>query len=214
MNNIDKIYCINLPHRTDRWEQCLKNFEKLNCTNYQRIDGQRVQHGFLGKQQNANLGLITSMINCFKDCVQNNYNNIIIFEDDFLPTNNFNFDLMSKTIDSVLSTNDWDLLYLGYRKKGDIKEYNRVLNRIYGAYTTHAILYSRKYVEKLLIELPSEQWDNDRIKRWMDDYRAIDVYFTNQSKHRKYYCGHVNLFTQMASYSDIVDCEVDYSRLI
>lgn len=214
MDNIDRIYCINMPHRTDRWDQCLKNFEKINITNYQRIDGQRVSYSFLRSHENGAFGLIKSMVNCFKDSINNNYNNILIFEDDFLPTDHFNNDVIKNTINDVHNTNDWDMLYLGYRKKGDIKKYNDNLNRIYGAYTTHAILYNRKYIEYLLNELPQDCWDNNKIKYWIEQYRAIDVYFSIESNVRKYYCGKFNFFTQMPSHSDIANQLVDYTKLI
>lgn len=214
MDNIDRIYCINMAHRTDRWEHCVKNFDKLNVTNYQRIDGQKVQHSFLKKNNNANLGLIKSMMCCFNDCIINNYNNILIFEDDFLPTEYFNNDVIKNTINDVYATNDWDMLYLGYRKKGEIKRYNDNLNRIYGAYTTHAILYNRKYIEYLLNELPQDCWDNNKTKNWIEQHRAIDVYFSKESNVRKYYCGKFNFFTQMPSHSDIANEWVDYTKLI
>ena len=38
MNNIDKIYIINLKERTDRWEHCLQQLNKYNITNYTRFD--------------------------------------------------------------------------------------------------------------------------------------------------------------------------------
>ena len=45
----DRIYCINLPHRTDRWEASLLEFEKLGIVDdvikFNAID---IQPGIIG----------------------------------------------------------------------------------------------------------------------------------------------------------------------
>ena len=35
-NFFDKIYCINLSERTDRWNECLKNFERYEKEFYSK----------------------------------------------------------------------------------------------------------------------------------------------------------------------------------
>ena len=54
-NFFDKIYCINLKERTDRWENCLRNFEKYEITNYERIDAIKI-NAYLSSKRKGQIG--------------------------------------------------------------------------------------------------------------------------------------------------------------
>ena len=41
-NFFDKIYCINLEERTDRWEECLSEFKKYGIENVERIKAVKI----------------------------------------------------------------------------------------------------------------------------------------------------------------------------
>ena len=41
MENIDKIYIINLKNRIDRWEKCLEQLKRYNITNFERFNAIR-----------------------------------------------------------------------------------------------------------------------------------------------------------------------------
>lgn len=75
---IDKIYYINLEHRIDRKEHIENQIKKyidpeLSIT--KRFNAIENKNGHIGCSK-SHLGII-------KECIQNNYNNVLIFEDDF-----------------------------------------------------------------------------------------------------------------------------------
>ena len=77
-NYIDKIYYINLKHRKDRKEHIenqIKKFidPKLSITT--RFNAIANKNGCIGCSE-SHLAVI-------EECIQNNYNNVLIFEDDF-----------------------------------------------------------------------------------------------------------------------------------
>lgn len=94
-----KIYCINLDRRPDRWKESLNEFKKLNITveRVSAIDG-------------GVSGLTLTNYNILKEAILNNYNNILILEDDVMFIDNF-YEKFNAKIEYL--PNDWDLLYLG-----------------------------------------------------------------------------------------------------
>ena len=42
-DSFDKIYCINLKEREDRWLESQQEFSRLDIFNYERFEGVRVQ---------------------------------------------------------------------------------------------------------------------------------------------------------------------------
>jgi GR25 family glycosyltransferase involved in LPS biosynthesis len=63
----EKIYCINLENRKDRWEESLVEFKKHNLTadRYDAINGKEV--GSLGRLSRGEHGCLLSHLNVIKD---------------------------------------------------------------------------------------------------------------------------------------------------
>lgn len=83
MVNIDKIFFINLDHRTDRWEKLEKDFIPLLPDQYQdkveRISGV----DFTNKEKNVRAaGASSSHLKIWKQCIQEKLDTVLIFEDD------------------------------------------------------------------------------------------------------------------------------------
>ena len=94
-----KIYCINLDRRPDRWEESLKEFERLN------IDVNRVSAIDGGAS-----GLTQTNYNILNEAILNNYENILILEDDVKFIDCF-YEKFNNKMGYL--PKDWDLLYLG-----------------------------------------------------------------------------------------------------
>tara|TARA_B110000261_G_scaffold136859_1_gene154920 strand:- start:685 stop:1140 length:456 start_codon:yes stop_codon:yes gene_type:complete len=75
---IDKIYYINLEHRIDRKEHIENQIKKY-------IDPElSITKRFNAiENKNGHIGCSKSHLNIIEECIQNNYNNVLIFEDDF-----------------------------------------------------------------------------------------------------------------------------------
>ena len=89
----DKIYCINLDKRTDRWIFFKNQCEKFSINSVERIsavDGDLInQNDYPNKFLKGEIGLLLTSIKIFEDAIDNGYENILLFEDDCLINDNF-----------------------------------------------------------------------------------------------------------------------------
>jgi len=119
----DKIYCLNLDRRVDRWEIVDHMFKKnnINVERFSAIDGEKISDlefsdTGLDEDQCSNKGLIEnknslacllSHLEIIKEAKLNNYKRILIFEDDVVFSKSFKKDI------SKIESYNWKLLYLG-----------------------------------------------------------------------------------------------------
>jgi len=101
MNNIDKIFIINLDKDIDRYENCKKQLSKYNINNYERFPG--IDGSILTEKERKNIttdignilaspsmiGCGMSHINLWKKIVREGINKALILEDDFILKDNF-----------------------------------------------------------------------------------------------------------------------------
>lgn len=147
---IDKIYCINLDSRTDRWQEVTARFEVVGIADY-------VTRVSAFMDVDPRIGCQRSHVQCVKDAIENNFKNILIFEDDvqFVETNVPNF---SEIVSFLQNNKKWELFYLGgspmypaWDKKGNIFR-----SRFYH---THAYIINRRAFAKILrCGLPIDVW--------------------------------------------------------
>ena len=118
----DKVYCINLDRRPDRWTAVNRRLKKIGIEAYRfsaidgesltREDNQTVEKNKDKKESDAitstgAMGCLLSHLEVLKNAKANNYKRILIFEDDVHMSNDFE----KKISDS--SNIEWKLLYLG-----------------------------------------------------------------------------------------------------
>lgn len=129
---VDKIYFINLEERTDRLHKILKQFNQFNITNYKKIvgiNGYNPEYNLLWKQlfiksnrkisSPGVLGYLLSMKKVILDAIENNYNRILILDDDILIHKN-----IIHLINNIsIIPNNWVLLYLGCSQ---LKNWNKI----------------------------------------------------------------------------------------
>jgi glycosyl transferase family 25 len=101
---VDKIYCINLDSRPDRWERMQKRFVKYNL-DVHRISAIQAGGDIVGPAEACSFSHLLAL----RDGKLHNYNRIIILEDDVRLLNNF-VDEIVKTIENL--KNDFDILML------------------------------------------------------------------------------------------------------
>jgi len=109
-NFFDKIYCINLEERKDRWEACLSNFEKLNITNFERIPAIKI-NGDIHPKRKGQIGCALSFCKTFEKALKDGHEKVLIFEDDFefSISNEELFKKLDKSIKEL--PEDWDSLF-------------------------------------------------------------------------------------------------------
>ena len=212
--SFDRIYCINLPFRIDRWQNCLLQFQKFNINNnLYKFDGIIYENSNFNKKQNSHLGCWFSHYSILKNAEKFNFNKILILEDDFV----FNFE----PVDMNLKLNccvielpqNWDLFYLGaYFVKGydyDAKlNYSKNLYKVNTAFCTHSICYSRCGIKKMISAMEKAFLN---IRSIPLNYESIGwfyvkefLYENNCYASKEFLCG------QKEGFSDIEGRVVDY----
>lgn len=153
----DEIVCINLDISKDRKQHAEYYFKKLNIP---------AKFFTTSKHKNGGMyGCFDSHIKILKYAYEKNLDNILIFEDDFLPTSSYSEEKLAIAIDFMKSNKDWDIFHLGYSFikdsfKGGISTifdgelYNNDIIQ-YNPFCTQALCYSKKSI-KHIIETYSE----------------------------------------------------------
>jgi GR25 family glycosyltransferase involved in LPS biosynthesis len=155
-NFFDKIYCINLDRRTDRWEECQKIFTKLGLEveRFSAIDGKQLTlpHGSV---YNAEIAGAMSHTNVLKYAKEKGYKNILILEDDveFHPDTNKLFDEFSKQLPK-----DWEMVFFGGNHVGGAIPVSENIQRLFGSYAIHAYGI-REDVYDIIIKFMSDKID-------------------------------------------------------
>jgi hypothetical protein len=155
-NYFDHVYCINLDHRVDRWENCLSQFDNygIEVERFSAVNGNVVTPYGVGKLLPGEVGVIRSNYNVIQDAKNNGYKNIVIFEDDVELCDDFNerFDLHYVNV-----PNDWKFLYMGGNHVGGLSLVNNKVSRINHTYAIHAICINEDLFEPILKLLSEEK---------------------------------------------------------
>jgi GR25 family glycosyltransferase involved in LPS biosynthesis len=195
----DAIYCINLDERTDRWEHCLVEFEKLGisdrvirfsaikpkhderwnrCTKW----GNRWKYPLVGA-----VGCAESHKAIIELAKENNLNNVLVLEDDFVVCENWKHNL--ETAIKELQGRNWHIFYLGYRLANTwnmIRKLGEVLRRIIskrkrGIHLTVGLAYNSSKFDYLIENIDSFN------HRSFGREGHIDKFFARNKHLRKYF---------------------------
>jgi GR25 family glycosyltransferase involved in LPS biosynthesis len=202
----DKIYCINLDKRIDRWIFFKNQCEKYSINSVERIsavDGDLInQNDYSNKFLKGEIGLLLTSIKIFEDAIDNGYENILLFEDDCLI--NDNFLKLNKYFNHL--PEDWVMLYFGanHNTHGGWEEPEKINNmvlKLSHSYSAHMIGFKKIIFNEILTNLKSFTDQND-------------VVYSKLQKKYPSYCFTPILATQLVGFSDIQNKEVDYNWLI
>jgi GR25 family glycosyltransferase involved in LPS biosynthesis len=147
-NYFDDIVCINLDFRKDRRAEAQKYFTELNIpANFLTVK----KH-----EKGGRYGCFDSHIKVLKYAQANNYTNILVFEDDVMPTKGYNEKIIKKAVEFMQNNKDWDILYFGYSFMDQNQQtiftapnYNDDII-IYKPLLTHAFCYSQRGINTIL----------------------------------------------------------------
>lgn len=198
MNNFfDKVYLINLDRRTDRMNECEKEFKKYNIV-YERIsafDGSKLEGNYTPLIR-GEIGCRTSHLNIIKKAKEEGLNNILILEDDF----EFCDDFESKFKNYINQLpEDWQWIYFG---GSHFEEPTKVTNNIYRVnktYTTHAYAIKSEIYDKLIETL--------------EIFEPADVRLAALQKELNTYVTIPHLIYQRDGFSDIQNNNVSYEGI-
>lgn len=201
----DKIYCINLDRRKDRWEESLKEFEKWGLFNYierySAIDGSKIKNEDKNNiLKDGEIGILLTHFEIIKEAKEKKYNNILIIEDDIEFSEKF------KDFKSYyeVTPKNWDMIYFGGNHNVHMgKKINMINDKIIKLDETYGIhcIAIRDTLYDFILEI---------IK---DKKKPIDVYYAILQKSFNCYGFYPSLALQRVSYSDIQNKIVNYKWL-
>lgn len=199
----EKIYCVNLEKRPERWESSLKQFSQHNicAERYNAVDGTKCEK--VGKMSHGEVGCLLSHLNILKKCKDDNISSVLIFEDDVEFDENLNH-LFFQYLDELP---EWDILYFGathalcypYMDRPPIKVTDHVY-KVFNAHATHAYAVNQSCYD-LLIDFISKM------------EAPLDVIYTKLQSTLRTYIFRPHLAWQRDDYSDIAETYVNYDFL-
>jgi GR25 family glycosyltransferase involved in LPS biosynthesis len=126
-------YCINLPERTDRWENVQKEFPKLGTVTVNKFNAV--------KRTIGHEGCTASHLELLK--LLSGIKRFTIFEDDLLISDDA-ITILNEVEKQL--PEDWDMLYLGANLMKPVERFSENLYRIKGAFTTHAMVFNNSSI--------------------------------------------------------------------
>lgn len=157
LNDIfDKVYCINLKHRIDRWESCQTQFNKygIEVERFDAVNGNEIIPEGINGLMPGEVGVIRSNYNVIKEAKENGYKKIIIFEDDVELCEDFN-ERFKLHYDNT--PNDWRFIYMGGNHVGGLVRINNKVSKIRHSYAIHAICVHEELYDHILTMLEEEK---------------------------------------------------------
>lgn len=196
-NTIDCIYYINLEHRKDRYDHINEQFNKMNISNNKiyRIEGIKDKNGYIGCGK--------SHIQTLNNALINNYEIIMVFEDDFKFI--VSSDYFNKAISHLLNNYpEFNICLLSYNmiNYNNIDEY---LIEVLDAQAGSGYIISKKFIPILLDNFTESV--NHLEQSQNAELYAIDQYWKRlQGKDKKWYAFKQPIGIQTISFSDTQQC--------
>jgi len=201
----DKTYCINLDRRLDRWSECLAEFNKHNLRDIERftaIDGNNLPQVNSGFVTPSRLALVLTNVDILEKAIQENYQSILILEDDI----EFTDEVSNISEYFKFLPEDWDMLYFGgnhntHMKILPPKIVNEKVCKLHYTFSTHCVAINKKAFTTILNRL--KKCDN-----------ALDVIYVELQNTLNVYSFYPIIATQRVRFSDIENKITDYKWLI
>lgn len=208
----DKIYCINLDSRPDRWAYVSDHLAKFGLKDKVerfsaidvRSDPEMRKHEKLSKNNFsllANCGCTLSHRKIIESAMECGLENVLVFEDDIKILENNIADVHRSLMD--LAELDWTIFYLGATYLWALQPLgSHLVNVSNGAFATHAIAYNRSIFSRILEILPSEPLEYVRADHF--EVNAVDKWLQSGFfDHRKFYGTNPIMVVQGLQESDI-----------
>jgi len=202
----DKVYCVNLDRREDRFENFKKEVEKYNLGEFERFsayDGKTIDMSKYNTGLNpGELGLVLSNMEIIKNAKLNNLKNILIVEDDCKFTDEV---LNIETYFNLLPKN-WDMLYMGGNHNTHMRikppdNINEKVIKLHSTYSTHFVGINSTVFDHIEIILKKLS-------------EPLDVSYVRLQKIFNVYSFYPAIAKQIVDFSDIQNKITDYNWLI
>jgi GR25 family glycosyltransferase involved in LPS biosynthesis len=192
LNRFFEVRYINLDKRTDRKAQCEEELNRVGIVaeRFKAYEG-----------DNKHLAFNKSQWNCLNECKDKS---ILILEDDVVFTNT---DILPQALSELPS--DFDVVYFGANINGtQLERYSQHLFKIRNSFTTHAVGYSSKMAKWIVENFPyhTDEYEREGLTIY-DEWLRVNV-----QEQFKCFLVYPMVAEQRVSYSDIWNCDADYSN--
>lgn len=195
---IYKVVYINLDHRTDRKESIVNELQKVFSND------KIIRFDAVKDTTHGGIGCTKSHIDVVKMAMEQNWENVLIVEDDMVWKNNTEEGFV--TLHKLLEQS-YDVIVLGGQKlRFDKKDKTRLINSL----TTTAYVVSRHYYEILLNNF--EEGLNKFVETKNYHLCAIDQHWNILQRQHNWKGIVPSLCLQTPSYSDIMNKSVHYTN--
>jgi GR25 family glycosyltransferase involved in LPS biosynthesis len=197
-----KVLLVNLPERTDRFQEAVAEMTKHGIKNYEWVTAHK-------DEESGARGLHKTLFSILERAKAEDWDNILILEDDCVLTENSNQYL--ETMIQELKYLDWDLFYLGGNVNSNFVRVPKCdyLLRCDMIISTHALAYSKQGWKLMLQEMRRIKAAN------VVNIEPIDLTLARVIQPRgKTYIANPMLATQRPGWSDVEQRETDYKHLI
>mgnify|MGYP001218210219 CR=1 FL=1 len=199
MENIDRIFFINLDRRTDRLEEITKELKTYNFPNDKIERFSAIEFQKDGRGEEGAIGCSMSHLEILKISLKKGYENILVLEDDFkfiVDKENFNKNL---TEFFRRYKNNYDSVMLSYNLK-EFKEKDELVGYVKKAQTTSGFIINKNLLPELIntIEEGIKNLINTR-EHWK---YSIDVCWFPLQKKKEWFYFKERMGVQRPSYSD------------
>jgi GR25 family glycosyltransferase involved in LPS biosynthesis len=196
--NLEKTYCINLHHRTERWISVQPEFARLGIVP-DRFEATKMHQGYIG--------CMMSHLAVLERAKKDNCGCFMVAEDDIRVVGDDPQGVLQKAMAQLPS--DWDMLYLGANPQEPIKRYSENLFMLKNGWTTHAMVFNnsdkKNSVVDFILQNQQSVWEHER----------IDVYYADVIQQMfKVFVVNPLVASQSNAYSDITRKHNFYFDLI
>lgn len=202
INQFKNKFCINLDHRTDRWQQCQEEFSKHHIFNVQRLSAtygnpDNLKHNMQQLPILPNIGVTLSHLRILKYAKENNLEDVLVFEDDVVFADDFN-----KKFDAYFNDipKNWDMIYFSDTNVGGLESVTENIWRTFGSLTSHSYIIKNSVYDKFIDIF--EKLENVADFSYAENHQYIKAYI---------YLPHITY--QRAGISDIQGTYVDYDEI-
>jgi hypothetical protein len=193
----DKIYCINLDRRPDRYEKFISEISKFGITDIERysgVDGNTIVND--SPLLNGELGVLTTHMGIIDRCIDDGIKSVLILEDDVVFTEEL------RKLDEYMMAvpNNWDMIYFGGNHiygKPPLKINDKVI-KLNFTVAIHCVAIKNTIFETIQAVLPHKK-------------KAVDTYYAQLQNGYNAYGFYPNMAKQSIGYSDIQNRIVDYN---
>lgn len=199
ISGIDKIYCVNLDRRPDRWEKMMKQFthHNINVERFSAVDGANISG--INPYWSSVIGFNTSQIKVLQLAAEEKHDTVMILEDDAQLHPNF-VGLVEEGLRYL--PQDWTMCYLGGSNMQEPRKLSGNISVCSETLATTGYIVKVDFAKNRLIPAMLLEYQ----------HKEVDSIFRDIQKQTSIHIFSPRIVYQFEDFSDIQKTNVNYSH--